>query len=1173
MNVNFDEFRMSSNNKTDKNKTKIDVKQSSTTKYECNRLDSITTNDAYKVKELRNDVYRHELRTNSKVEVPIKSNREDKNLTPVSLFSIRKGKQANKKGTKITGLKVLFDSGSSHSMATQRCAKENQTKILKKKTEFNVAGGSFHTDGEAVINFSLTEFSESKVIKWNFNIARDSEELGYDMVIGRDLLMALGINLRFKDLTIEWEDTKIPMKDFQRLMSMKLTQKELRAVISNTNEPIATQEATERMIKILDSNYKKANLPEVVAGATHLDKNQKKMLLELLIKYEDLFDGKLGTWKTDPVDFELVDGAKPHSQRHYPVPHLYKKTFKKELDRLVELGVLEPVQESEWGSPTFIVPKKDDKVRFVSDFRRLNAKLKRKPYPLPRISDTLQQLEGFQYATSLDLNMGYYHIVLSDTASDMCTIITEFGKYKYKRLPMGVACSPDIFQAKIYELLGDIEGTKAYIDDILVVKRGTYKEHLEQLDEIFRRCRKAGLQVNAEKCRFGLEEIDYLGYIITPEGIKPNPKKIKAIQALERPTTTTEVRRLIGMVQYYRDLWKRRSHILQPFTELSSGPKGKKITWTPKLEKAFNDIKKMVCKETLLTYPDWSKPFIIHTDASDYQLGAVISQKYGEDYKPLAFFSRKLNKAQMNYTTTEKELLSIVECIREFRNILFGYPIEVYSDHKNLVHAATVSQSQRVMRWRMILEEFGPDIRHIKGEDNIVADAISRLPTANKDPSEQSTEVRGLRNEVFLSEYESLVLDESNEGFPLDLSSVQKIQNKELNKRNSKLKDLLNNKESGFKFKTLDNVKLVMFEDRIYVPQKLRQRTINWYHHYLCHPGEDRLYNTMKGVCYWKGMKTQIRDFCKRCSVCQRGKKRKRKYGHLPPKNVDDLVPWETVHVDLIGPYSLTAKQQLPDGSVQDKDFSLTCMTFVDPATGWFEIAEVPTYILHDDSKKDTRQHIDKTSARISQLFDQVWLSRYPRPKKVIFDNGSEFKKNFVPLLQDFAIKPKPTSIKNPQSNSPVERIHQVIMNMLNTKGLKDRIFDFIDPWGEILSSIAWAIRASHHSTLGATPAQLVFGRDMLFNIKSLVNWKEISLRKQQTVDKSNIRENSKRVDHDYSVGDRVYVTRSDIHRKLDGPKEGPFNITEVFTNGTVRIQKGIVNERINIRRLEPHFS
>ena len=139
-----------------------------------------------------------------------------------------------------------------------------------------------------------------------------------------------------------------------------------------------------------------------------------------------------------------------------------------------------------------------------------------------------------------------------------------------------------------------------------------------------------------------LNEIDYLGYLVTPDGVKPNPKKIKAIQALERPTTVTEVRRLIRMVQYYRDLWPRRSHILHPFTAISSGKKGTKIKWTPELEDSFHEIKKMVCKETLLNYPDWSQPFDIHTDASDYQLGAVISQKG----KPIEFFSRKLNSAQ-----------------------------------------------------------------------------------------------------------------------------------------------------------------------------------------------------------------------------------------------------------------------------------------------------------------------------------------------------------------------------------------------------------------------------------------------------------------------------------------------------------------------------------------------
>lgn len=1145
-------------NETNENKNSK-IKSKNTCEKEINKLDSIVSNNIEHPSKLDNDI-----RLTSELKISQDSVDENKEVTPVTFTAIRKGKR-NRKVFK-SNLRTLLDSGSSDSIIRKGLVAEKPHKWKKSVKKFNTAGGEVSTEYVTNVNFNLTEFSESKIINWKFNVSENSNDLGYDMIIGRDLMVELGLIINFKDKKVSWEGIDMPMRDFNQLRKLNLSRREMRAVIQASHEPIVTEEATKRMIKILDSNYKKADLAQVAAGAKHLTKEERSKLYNLLMEYEDLFDGTLGEWKSDPVDFELVDGAKPHSQRHYPVPHLYKKTFKKELDRLVKLGVLEVVQQSEWGSPTFIVPKKDDKVRFVSDFRRLNAKLKRKPYPLPRISDTLQQLEGFQYATSLDLNMGYYHIVLSPEAADMCTIITEFGKFRYKRLPMGVACSPDIFQAKIYELLGDIEGTKAYIDDILVIKRGTFDEHLEQLKEIFRRCRKAGLKINAEKCRFGLNEIDYLGYIVTPEGVKPNPKKIKAIQDLERPTTVTEVRRLIGMVQYYRDLWRRRSHILQPFTEISAGKKKAKIKWTPELEKAFLEIKKMISKETLLTYPDWSKPFEIHTDASDYQLGAVISQ----GGKPIAFFSRKLNKAQRNYTTTEKELLSIVECVKEFRNILFGYPIKVYSDHKNLVHAATISQSQRVMRWRLILEEFGPDIRHIKGEENIVADAMSRLPTANKDQKEHCTEVQDLKNELFATNAANNILDEDDERFPLELPLVQREQNKEL-KRNPKLQTALKDKQSGFTRKLLDNVDLIFYEERIYVPKRLRNRTINWYHHFLCHPGEDRLYKTMKKVCFWKGMTSQIKRHCKLCKICQEKKSRKRKYGKLPPKIVEPLEPWKTVHIDLVGPYTIDAKQMQPDGSIIPKTYSLTCMTFIDPATGWFEIAEVPHYDLND-LKLKIKSKIDKTSARISQLFNQTWLSRYPRPSKVIFDNGSEFKKDFLPLLKDFAIKAKPTTIKNPQSNGAVERIHQVLTNMLNTKNLTEQVFDIIDPWGEILSSIAWAIRASNHSTLEATPAQLVFGRDMIFNLKSLINWKALSIKKQKITDLANARENLKRLDHDYSIGDRVYIVRDKIHRKMDGPKTGPFPITEIFTNGTVRIQRGSVNERINIRRLEPHF-
>jgi len=495
------------------------------------------------------------------------------------------------------------------------------------------------------------------------------------------------------------------------------------------------------------------------------------------------------------------------------------------------------------------------------------------------------------------------------------------------------------------------------------------------------------------------------------------------------------------------------------------------------LEHAFQQVKQMVCKETLLTYPDWSKPFDIHTDASDYQLGAVISQ----DGKPIAFFSRKLNSAQRNYTTTEKELLSIVECVKEFRNILFGYPIRIFSDHKNLVHAATISQSQRVMRWRLILEEFGPDIQHVKGEDNIVADAISRLPTTNEDPRDTRTDSHGLL------ELEQFALEE-NEAFPLNLPLVRQAQQLELN-NNATLQKLINDTTSSYAMTTLDDVELITYESKIYVPLSLRQRTLEWYHYYLNHPGGERLYKTLNKVCYWKGMSNQATTFCKRCEVCQKHKTRKRKYGQLPPKYVGDLVPWNTVHVDLIGPYSIDAPQFQPDGSIQTKTLQLTCMTMLDPVTGWFEIVEVPSYIAEHVKDKSLNDFIiDKSSARIGRLFDQTWLSRYPRPKEVIFDNGSEFKKDFVPLLKDWSIKPKITTIKNPQSNNPVERIHQVLRHMFLTKNLKEQTFDFIDPFGDILASIAWAVRASYNSATDATPAQLVFGRDMMFNITSLIN-------------------------------------------------------------------------------------
>jgi hypothetical protein len=244
------------------------------------------------------------------------------------------------------------------------------------------------------------------------------------------------------------DEVKLPMRSINDLPSSN------REAFSSQNreyhdEPKATELATQRMVKILDAKYEKANLPELVkSNCTNLSPSEQAKLLEVLEEFEDLFDGTLGVWDTEPVTFELKEGAKPYHGRAFPIPQVHKETIMREIRRLTDIGVLEWQPSSEWAAPSFIQPKKNNTVRFLSDFRELNKRLVRKPFPIPKISTVLHELEGFTYATALDLNMGYYTIRLDPDASRYCTIIFPWGKYSYKRLPMGVAGSPDIFQAK-----------------------------------------------------------------------------------------------------------------------------------------------------------------------------------------------------------------------------------------------------------------------------------------------------------------------------------------------------------------------------------------------------------------------------------------------------------------------------------------------------------------------------------------------------------------------------------------------------------------------------------------------------------------------------------------------------------------------------------------------------
>ena len=225
------------------------------------------------------------------------------------------------------------------------------------------------------------------------------------------------------------------------------------------------------------------------------------------------------------MSFKLKEGVKPYHGKAYPVPKSCKETTIKELNRLCDLGVLEFQPESEWASPSCITAKQDGTVRFLTDFREVNKRLVRKPFPLPKISTVLQELEGFTYATTLDLNMGYYTIRLDPDSSKICTLIFPWGKYSYLRLPMGIAGSPDIFQAKMSALMVALEFVRAYLDDLLCITKANLEDHLDKLKMVLTRLREAGLRINARKSSFCTFETEYLGYTLTRTGIKPQQKK------------------------------------------------------------------------------------------------------------------------------------------------------------------------------------------------------------------------------------------------------------------------------------------------------------------------------------------------------------------------------------------------------------------------------------------------------------------------------------------------------------------------------------------------------------------------------------------------------------------------------------------------------------------------
>jgi hypothetical protein len=471
---------------------------------------------------------------------------------------------------------------------------------------------------------------------------------------------------------------------------------------------------------------------------------------------------------------------------------------------------------------------------------------------------------------------------------------------------MGVCTSPDIAQEIMEKTLRAIEDIECYIDDIGIFSK-TWEQHLDTLNQVCKRLEDKGFTVNPLKCEFCVKESDFLGHWLTPTGVKPLRKKVQGILS---PTNIGELRSFLGMVTYYRDMWPRRSLILAPLTDLLGT---KNFVWGDAQAKAFTQRKAVIAKDCLLAYPDHNKKFVIETDASDYQLGGRIMQ----DGKDIAFYTRKLNSAQKNYTTIEKELLGIVETLKQFRHMLLGAEIEVYTDHKNLTFQLLQYATQRVLRWRLCLEEYGAKFFYKKGSTNVVADALSRVPTSRLERESQDTywdplfdSIDGvycmttadpdlaecLLHDVEIAEcfLEHPVFDDEGR-VPFQFSTLKEYQTK-----CDALQQTLTQRLDRFYKKQFGAVNLICFYqngiDKIVLTQELLPKVVQYYHEAMAYAeGMKRLAQTIKQHYHHRGIEAEAKRLIDSCEICARNKRGGKTYGETGPRDAS-VSPWQQVH-------------------------------------------------------------------------------------------------------------------------------------------------------------------------------------------------------------------------------------------------------------------------------------
>lgn len=522
----------------------------------------------------------------------------------------------------------------------------------------------------------------------------------------------------------------------------------------NGRIPIRILNTTRESVELKLSNIKVDKLSEYYCGnfeKTNCNADRVKLLFQMLnlssylkgeeqatiekvcAKFPDIFHlpgDRLSVTNVFDQSIRLKDGASPVYRKQYRIPNAQREELNRQIGEMLNDNIIEE-SCSEWSSPLLLVPKKPTsdgkrKWRVVIDYRQLNENIQDDKFPLPNITEILESLSGAFYFSHCDLSQSYYQCQLNKNSRKYTSFTTDTGQYQMTRLPMGLKISPSAFSRLMTVAMSGLNYEKClvYLDDLIIFGRNL-EEHNINLMSVFTRLRKVNLKLNPQKCEFLKRQILYLGHIISAEGILPDPDKISSIENYPTPTTTDDVKRFVAMANYYRKFINNFAAIASPLNKL--GRKGVKFEWTKECQSAFVILKKALSEPPILDYPDFreSNRFILTTDSSGFAIGGVLCNSNG---RPVAYASRKLEKGELNYQTIEKELVAIVWSIKYFRPYLFGKKFTIRTDHRPLVYLFGMKDpSSRLTKFRLKLEEYDFDVEYVRGCENVVADALSRI--------------------------------------------------------------------------------------------------------------------------------------------------------------------------------------------------------------------------------------------------------------------------------------------------------------------------------------------------------------------------------------------------------------------------------------------------------------